>query len=159
MFRLPRTIVSQRSGIVCFEGKPLVGTASAHGSHLFLASSTQSALDDRRFDPVQLSEVEDLSVGVSFLVDYEDGKHAEDWEVGTHGIIINFTAGSRSYSATFLPEVAEEQGWDQKETLKYLIRKAGYEGKIDQALLSRIKLTRYQSSKAHMTYDEYAALA
>jgi AMMECR1 domain-containing protein len=34
-----------------------------------------------------------------------------DWEVGKHGILISFTdKGGTNYSATYLPEVAHEQG-------------------------------------------------
>ena len=53
--------------------------------------------------------------------------------MGTHGISIHFThpkedaRGTRraTYSATFLPEVASELGWDVLETIKHLIEKAG----------------------------------
>ncbi len=58
------------------------------------------------------------------------------------------------YSSTFLPEVAEEEEWDKKTTLKYLIRKSGYNGKIDN-ILSIMKLRRYQSIKVEMSYEEY----
>ena len=34
------------------------------------------------------------------------------WEVGKHGIEIDFKAHGRAYGGTFLPEVAKEQGWD-----------------------------------------------
>jgi uncharacterized protein (TIGR00296 family) len=48
-----------------------------------------AALKDSRFKPMSLNEVNrDLSVYVSLLVDFEEGKDALDWEVGKHGIII-----------------------------------------------------------------------
>jgi len=37
-----------------------------------------------------------------------------DWEVGTHGIEVDWGRGK---SSTFLPEVAEEQGWSKEETM------------------------------------------
>ena len=78
-----------------------------------------------------------------------------DWIVGTHGIDIEFEdKNGTNYSATFLPEVAEEEGWDQRTTLKYLVKKAGYRGSLDK-VLSKIRLTRYQSIKKTITYDEY----
>lgn len=40
--------------------------------------------------------------------------------------MIDFDVDDESYGATFLPEVAEEEGWDQLTTLKYLVHKAGY---------------------------------
>jgi AMMECR1 domain-containing protein len=48
---------------------------------------------------------------VSLLVDFEEADHHFDWEVGVHGIQIIFSVESRSYSATYLPEVALEQGF------------------------------------------------
>ena len=40
---------------------------------------------------------------------------------GKHGIILK----KGFHQATFLPEVATEQGWTKKETLEVLCRKAG----------------------------------
>jgi AMME syndrome candidate gene 1 protein len=65
-----------------------------------------SALQDDRFDPVTLEEVKILNVGVSLLVNFQEGKKALEWEVGKHGIVIDATYKGRHYSATFLPEVA-----------------------------------------------------
>ncbi|CAM9627227.1 unnamed protein product [Choristocarpus tenellus] len=41
-----------------------------------------SALHDRRFSPIEKSELPSLSVAVSLLVKYEPARHWEDWEVG-----------------------------------------------------------------------------
>lgn len=87
----------------------------------------QSAFNDPRFDPINESEISKLRCTVSLLHTYEKVNNVYDWEVGKHGITINF--GSY-YSATFLPEVAEEQNWDQKKTVEALIRKAGYRKQI-----------------------------
>lgn len=59
-----------------------------------------------------MSEVPQLQVGVSLLVNFTDIKNPLEWEVGKHGIEIEFEANGRPYSGTFLPEVAPEQGWD-----------------------------------------------
>jgi uncharacterized protein (TIGR00296 family) len=73
--------------------------------------SLMAALQDRRFKPVESHELPHLRVGVSLLVKYEDCDHVHDWEVGVHGIIIKFTDDDNvMYSATYLPEVAKEQG-------------------------------------------------
>ena len=66
-----------------------------------------------------------MSCSVSLLTNFEEAKHALDWEVGKHGIEIEFEHKKKSYGSTFLPEVAKEEGWDQKTTLQYLIRKSG----------------------------------
>lgn len=67
-------------------------------------------MQDTRFDPIAKSELEKLDVAVSFLVNFQKGKKWNEWEVGKHGIVIDI---QDTYSATFLPEVAPEQGWDQ----------------------------------------------
>lgn len=56
---------------------------------------------------------------------------------------------------SYLPEVASEQGWGQETAVESLIRKAGYHGRITGDLLKSIDCTRYQSSKRHVTFDEY----
>ena len=73
-----------------------------------------SALQDDRFEPVQLQEVKNLNVGVSLLVNFTPIEDPLAWQVGKHGIEIEFTApqASRTFSGTFLPEVALEQKWD-----------------------------------------------
>eukprot|EP00559_Dactyliosolen_fragilissimus_P009756 CAMPEP_0184873528 /NCGR_PEP_ID=MMETSP0580-20130426/41896_1 /TAXON_ID=1118495 /ORGANISM="Dactyliosolen fragilissimus" /LENGTH=216 /DNA_ID=CAMNT_0027376447 /DNA_START=23 /DNA_END=673 /DNA_ORIENTATION=+ len=85
-----------------------------------------SALHDTRFNPISISEIPKLRVAVSLLVNYESCDHCYDWIIGTHGIIIKFIHDSKQYSATFLPEVASEQGWDQATTISSLVRKAGF---------------------------------
>ncbi|OHT07572.1 hypothetical protein TRFO_05224 [Tritrichomonas foetus] len=110
-----------------------------------------SALKDFRFDPVTAREIPKLNVGISLLHTFEDAQNALDWEVGKHGIRL-FIDGM---SATFLPEVASEQGWTKEETLQHLARKAGMYKPFDSAALARAKVERYQSSKCKVTYDEY----
>ena len=54
------------------------------------------------------------------MVQFEKAKNAIDWEVGTHGIDIEFEDNNGiEYTETLLPEVAEDKGWDQRTTLKY----------------------------------------
>lgn len=114
-----------------------------------------SAFKDTRFNPIQQYEIKYLNCEVSLLVQFEKAKSPIDWVVGTHGIDIDFEDKyGESYSATFLPEVAEDEGWDQKTTLKYLIRKAGFRGTLDE-VYNNIQVTRYQSIKKTISYDEY----
>ena len=89
------------------------------------------------------------------MVNFEQAKNPYDWEVGKHGIDIKFKDEEGIFhSATYLPEVAEEQGWDQKTTLKHLVRKARYYDKIDN-ILNNIVTERYQSIKKTISYNEY----
>ena len=61
----------------------------------------------------------------------------------------------RTLSATYLPEVAESQGWDKVETLDSAMRKAGYNGKITDAVRQSVRVTRYRSSKISLQYAEW----
>ncbi|XP_074310793.1 uncharacterized protein At2g38710-like [Silene latifolia] len=118
-----------------------------------------SALRDRRFSPIQAKELPQLQCTVSVLTDYETATDYLDWEVGKHGIIIEFTDPDYNTrrNATYLPEVAEHEGWTQLEAIDSLMRKAGYNGVITESLRKRIRLTRYQSSAITMHYGEYVA--
>ncbi|KYQ93368.1 DUF51 family protein [Tieghemostelium lacteum] len=117
--------------------------------------SLTSALKDDRFSPISAKELPSLHCAVSLLVDFEDAKDVWDWEIGTHGIWIEFSDQGYTRNSTYLPEVAEEQGWTQEKALYSLIKKAGYYGKVDDNFLAKVKLTRYQSSKLTLTYKEY----
>ncbi|EED93039.1 predicted protein, partial [Thalassiosira pseudonana CCMP1335] len=138
-----------------------IGTlASKRINHALSEFTITSALRDRRFDPISLHELPLLRVGVSLLVKYEECSDCFDWKIGTHGIIIRFDTrkgrgGDERYSATYLPEVAQEQRWNQEEAVVSLVRKAGFRGSITDELLSQIHCTRYQSSKYRMSYQQY----
>jgi len=119
-----------------------------------------SALQDSRFSPISLNEIEHLKVSVSLLVEFEEANGWNDWEIGKHGIRIHFTPsdGGRAFSATYLPEVAAEQRWDHRESIVSLVKKSGYRGKVTEKLLSRIRIVRYQSSKHSISYEEYVSI-
>jgi uncharacterized protein (TIGR00296 family) len=92
-----------------------IGTFTEHRASAILGKyALYSALRDDRFDPIELSEVPELSVGVSLLVNFTKIEDPLAWEVGKHGISIEFTSANskRTYSSTFLPEVAAEESWD-----------------------------------------------
>lgn len=77
-----------------------------------------SAVKDSRFSPITREELTKLHVSVSILRHFEDGTDFKDWEVGVHGIRIEFhnEKGSKR-TATYLPEVAQEQGNKTKQVL------------------------------------------
>ena len=114
-----------------------------------------SAFRDSRFRPISHGEVAELRVSVSLLIKFESASSWDDWVVGTHGIRIRFKVSRRTFSATYLPEVSQEQGWTKLEALESLIRKAGFSGAVDQTLLSKVSVERYQSSKYSLSYQEY----
>ncbi|KAJ1468304.1 AMMECR1 domain-containing protein, partial [Baffinella frigidus] len=75
-----------------------------------------SAFQDRRFSPISAAEVPSLQCSVTLLHNYEKASHCYDWQVGVHGMIIDFSIpGGDAYSATYLPSVCSDQGWTQEE--------------------------------------------
>ena len=58
-------------------------------------------------------------------------------------------------SATFLPEVAAQEGWDRQQTIDALIRKSGYLGTVTPELRARLSITRYRSTTSSLSYAEY----
>lgn len=85
----------------------------------------------------------------------------DDWEIGVHGIRIKFTLDGRRYGSTYLPSVAEEQGWTKEETMISLMRKAGWEGRRSDwraaAQKGGMKVERYRGDKEEVVYPEYKA--
>jgi uncharacterized protein (TIGR00296 family) len=147
---------------VAISGEPrlrgCIGTLEPRGLiNGFKDYALTSALRDRRFPPIQAKELPSLECTVSILVDYETANNYLDWEVGKHGIIIEFTDPSYNSrrSATYLPEVAAHEGWTKLEAIDSLMCKSGYNGAITESLRKRIKLTRYQSTLFTMLYSEY----
>lgn len=119
----------------------------------------KSALKDRRFSPIRAEELPKLECTVSILTNYETADDYLDWEVGKHGIIIDFSEpnSGTTRSATYLPEVASHEGWTNIQAIDSLIRKSGYTGSISSELRESIRLTRYQSSLFTMDFSQYAA--
>lgn len=115
-----------------------------------------SALKDSRFDPITRDELPRLWCAVSLLTQFEDARDYLDWEIGMHGIRMEFeTERGHHRSATYLPEVAAEQGWDRLQTVDSLLRKGGFRGTITPDVRRSIKLVRYQSEKVYASWAEY----
>jgi len=134
------------------------GTFSSKEVHSGLQEfSLISALKDKRFSPVSQSELPKLECTVSLLFQFENCTDVYDWEIGTHGIIIDFTdpRDKSNRNATYLPEVALEQKWTKEETVESLAHKAGYDGPLTKAILKTIQTTRYQSSISKLAYEDY----
>ena len=116
-----------------------------------------SALKDSRFAPITLDELPGLACSVSILSSFEPARTIYDWSPGVHGVRIAFRCPDtgKQMSATYLPEVAKEQGWNQEQTIRSLIHKSGFRGTVSRGLLRSIAVTRYQSSKTRVTYAQY----
>jgi hypothetical protein len=66
-----------------------------------------SALRDRRFTPIERGELPALTVTVSLLRGFERIAEPADWELGVHGLLLEFAdpLTRQRRTATFLPEV------------------------------------------------------
>ncbi|KAJ7638508.1 AMMECR1 domain-containing protein [Roridomyces roridus] len=138
-----------------------------------------SAFRDHRFRKIDKSELESLECAISLLTDFEDAESYLDWTIGVHGISITFPHPSllptssgtpsplssstylprvtsrQTFSATYLPDVIPEQGWDRIEAVDSAIQKAGWNGTITEDLRRSVKLRRYQSKVCTVGWDEY----
>ncbi|KAG6022290.1 hypothetical protein E4U41_002283 [Claviceps citrina] len=139
--------VSLRGCIGTFEAQPLSTGLPEY--------ATISALHDSRFAPISRKELPSLQVAVTLLTDFEEARDPYDWDIGTHGIRLSFTDGGHRYGATYLPDVAAEQGWTKDETLYSLIRKAGWMGGRSRWKTLVLRVTRYQGRKASLHYAEF----
>ena len=121
-----------------------------------------------------------VSRRISLLTDFENASSYLDWTVGVHGIHISFPNPSiypstdsstpspfssssflprfssrHTLSATYLPDVMVEQGWDKIEAIDSAIRKADWNGAITEEIRRSINLRRYQSRKCVVGWDEF----
>lgn len=160
---------SLRGCIGTFEGLPL-----AQGLQTYAITS---AFDDTRFSPIPASLMPSLSCSLTLLADFEPCLDAMDWDLGTHGIRISFTHRNRRHGATYLPDVAVEQGWTKEETIESLMKKAGWDGAYGRGVARRLlrgasrdtessdskpweevsdfKVVRYTGLKASASYTEW----
>lgn len=84
--------------------------------------ASSAALEDTRFPHrVSVPELPFITIEVSVLTPPRPVKSTDEIVIGKHGIILD----SGWNRATFLPQVAPEQGWDRETTLRHLARKAG----------------------------------
>ena len=114
-----------------------------------------SALHDTRFNPITVAELPTLEVAVTLLTDFEPCSDPLAWELGVHGIKVSFYERHRRYSATYLPDVAVEQGWTKEETLESLVRKAGFNGRKTWRDVAELHVVRYQGRKESVEFEEY----
>lgn len=111
---------SLRGCIGTFEALPLPSGLTTY--------ALTSALDDTRFSPIPAALLPTLSCSLTLLADFEPCNDAMDWTLGQHGLRISFTHRNRRHGATYLPDVAVEQGWTKEETVESLMKKAGWDG-------------------------------
>lgn len=127
--------------------------------------SLTAAFEDTRFSPIPRSLLPSLSCSLTLLADFQPCADVFDWELGTHGIRISFYYKSRRHGATYLPDVAVEQGWSKEETLHSLMRKAGYDRRTTDSpwdAVQDFKVVRYtglMTSAKHQDWAEWKSWA
>ncbi|CAK9004310.1 unnamed protein product [Durusdinium trenchii] len=102
-------------------------------------------------------EVPSLTCRISILHQFEPCAHAFDWQVGVHGVLLNFSdSQGRRFSATYLPEVAKEHGMTREVAIRELVAKSGYAGPC-QEILDFLEVTRYQTIVESVSYQDLAS--
>ena len=77
-----------------------------------------AALNDYRFPPVTAEELDEIDIEISVLSPLKKIRDVSEIELGKHGI---YLVQGRS-SGVFLPQVAEETGWDLENYLGHCAR-------------------------------------
>ncbi len=80
-----------------------------------------AAFEDPRFPPLAAAELDDLEVEISILSQPRAIERPDQIIVGKHGVVLS----KDELNAVFLPQVAQEQGWDLDQMLTNLAIKAG----------------------------------
>jgi uncharacterized protein (TIGR00296 family) len=118
----------------------------------------KTAFADSRFRPLEASELPTSKLTVSLLHSHEPAASNDAWVVGEHGITIDFAAPDGApLRATYLPYVAADAKWTTEETLKRLVRKAGFDGPFE-SIIPSLRLTRFRASVCSLSFVEYAAM-
>jgi hypothetical protein len=78
--------------------------------------AVSAAFNDPRFRPVRADELKDISIEISVLTPMKRIKSIDEIEMGRDGVYIK----KGMHSGVFLPQVAEETGWDKKTFLENL---------------------------------------
>eukprot|EP00756_Hemistasia_phaeocysticola_P057049 Hpha_TRINITY_DN33684_c0_g1::TRINITY_DN33684_c0_g1_i1::g.43205::m.43205 len=117
-----------------------------------------SAFEDTRFQRIHAGELPLLSCTVSVLGRFEKIQDPYDWDVGVHGIKIEFSCPRTRamHYGTFLPHVAPQMRWSREQTLVNLIAKAGYTSRPTSELLRRMCVERFTDSQHSTHYRDYS---
>uniref|UniRef100_H3BCD0 AMMECR1 like n=1 Tax=Latimeria chalumnae TaxID=7897 RepID=H3BCD0_LATCH len=137
-----------------------IGTFSAMNLHSGLREYTlTSALKDSRFPPLTREDLPKLFCSVSLLTNFEEASDYLDWEVGVHGIRIEFiNEKGVKRTATYLPEVAKEQEYYKVQTVSISLSLSHTHTPIaskDQR--KTVQQDMYRSEKVTISYADYIA--
>ncbi|KAH9443040.1 hypothetical protein MJO29_014242 [Puccinia striiformis f. sp. tritici] len=135
-------------------------TIGQHGIYIHIPNPDQPITSNSSSEPITPSSQDaEISANLNTLADVLSGVQATQ---STRRISRNrprsWVGQKRGHmmSATYLPDVASEQGWTKIEAIDSAIRKAGWKGSITPALRSSLIVERYQSSKHTATYQDWS---
>ncbi|HID43367.1 MAG TPA: TIGR00296 family protein [Archaeoglobaceae archaeon] len=108
-----------------------------------IESAISAAINDPRFPPVALKEMDEISVEVTVLtppekLDVDKDKLPEYVEIGRHGLMVR----SGYYSGLLLPQVAVEYNFDAEEFLTQTCMKANLPP--DCWLMDEVEVFRFE---------------
>jgi uncharacterized protein (TIGR00296 family) len=83
-------------------------------------AAKKAAMSDFRFPPVEKDELDTLTVDVTLLGKPEPIDDPLDFDIGSHGLIID----SGRKRGLLLPQVAVEHNWNKEQFLDSLCKKA-----------------------------------
>ena len=87
-----------------------------------MKTAVSAAFKDPRFPPLVAGELDRIRIEISVLGKLQKMNSIADLKIGKHGILIQL----KNKSGTYLPEVAEEQGWTSEEFVHHCaVEKAG----------------------------------
>ena len=112
-------------------------TARRPAYEAVIARAVDAAIHDPRFNPVTKAELPSLTLDISLLGPTRAVPGPGSVIVGRHGVVLS----SRGRSATYLPQVGPEQGWDRDTMLVSLARKAG----LPASAVSEAKIEVYEA--------------
>lgn len=82
-----------------------------------------AAFEDTRFSPLNPGELSEVEMEISVLTPLQPIKKEEEIQIGRDGVHLR----KGPITSVFLPQVAGEQGWNRRQLLENLCRKAGLE--------------------------------
>eukprot|EP00755_Sulcionema_specki_P000896 Sspe_Gene.115959::Locus_104160_Transcript_1_1_Confidence_1.000_Length_789::g.115959::m.115959 len=116
-----------------------------------------AAFGDHRFDAIGPRDLIILRCKVTVLTEREKVSRWDDWVVGKHGVAVTLRCPSTSelLAATFLPEVALQQGWTRRTTMEILLQKAGYKRPITNEVLEKCNVERYEGRSSSLVFSDF----
>lgn len=107
--------------------KPLFETIVETAKH--------AAFGDPRFPELSRDEVDEITIEISVLSQFEPIKSYDEIEIGKHGLLLE--EGGR---AVLLPQVSTEQNYNREQFLTALCHKAGLYGQYWKERMLNIKV-------------------